>query len=61
LAPRGPHDALAATAQELAYDAGRRDLALELLALMSVTPLQINQMMQETDDENDHDDRRPLG
>lgn len=63
MAPRGGDDALAATAQELAYDAGRRDLALELLALMAVTPLQIHHMMQDAEDENDHDDddRRPLG
>ena len=30
--------------QRLAYDAGRRDLALEVLALMGLTPDEINQL-----------------
>ncbi len=34
---------------QLAYAAGRRDLALQLLALMNLTPLQLQAMMKEPD------------
>lgn len=60
MAPRTADDTLAASAEEMAYELGRRDLALELLALMHVTTFEINQMMQETEDDNDHDDRRTV-
>lgn len=36
-------------AQLLAYQAGRRDMALQLLALMSLTPYQLNDLMKEPD------------
>lgn len=35
--------------QALAYQAGRRDLALQLLALMSLTPLELNALATEPD------------
>lgn len=35
--------------QLLAYQAGRRDLALQLLALMSLTPLELNTLAKEPD------------
>jgi hypothetical protein len=61
LSPRNKLDLLSASAEEMAYLAGRRDLALELLALMHVTKHEIHQMMQELNDENHrHDDRGPL-
>jgi hypothetical protein len=59
-APRTPDDTLAASTEEMAYELGRRDLALELLALMHVTTFELHQMMQETEHEHDHDDRGPL-
>ena len=43
--------------QRLAYEAGRRDLALQLLALMSLSPLQLNELAKEPDyGRHDHDD-----
>ena len=36
-------------AQLLAYQAGRRDMALHLLALMNLTPTQLNAMAKEPD------------
>lgn len=43
--------------QRLAYEAGRRDLALQLLSLMSLTPLELNTLAQEPDyDRPAHDD-----
>lgn len=33
----------------LAYEAGRRDMALQLLALMSLTPYQLNLLVKEPD------------
>lgn len=33
--------------QRLAYEAGRRDMALQLLALMSLTPTQLNALVKE--------------
>lgn len=42
--------------QRLAYEAGRRDMALQLLALMSLTPLQLNTLLKEPDYEPRHDD-----
>ena len=35
--------------QTLAYQAGRRDLALQLLALMSLTPMELNTLAKEPD------------
>ncbi len=35
--------------QRLAYEAGRRDLALQLLALMSLTPAQLATLVKEPD------------
>lgn len=49
-APRDAARRLAADPAQLAYDAGRRDLALELLALMSMTPDDIRSMMEHDDD-----------
>lgn len=43
-------------AQTLAYQAGRRDMALQLLALMSLTPYQLNELMKEPDYDVPHDD-----
>lgn len=43
-------------AQALAYQAGRRDMALQLLALMSLTPYQLNDLMKEPDYDVSHDD-----
>lgn len=43
-------------AQTLAYQAGRRDMALQLLALMSLTPYQLNDLMKEPDYDVSHDD-----
>lgn len=42
--------------QRLAYQAGRRDLALQLLALMNLTPYQLNAMAKEPDLDPDLDD-----
>jgi hypothetical protein len=45
-------------AQLLAYQAGRRDMALQVLALMNLTPTQLNALVQEPDYEPpayDHD------
>jgi hypothetical protein len=42
--------------QQLAYEAGRRDLALQLLALMNLTPYQLNQMAKEPDYDLPEDD-----
>lgn len=36
-------------AQLLAYQAGRRDMALQLLALMSLTPMELNTLAKEPD------------
>lgn len=41
VAPIDPH--------RLAYEAGRRDLALQLLAMMAVTPFEMSTMMEQTD------------
>lgn len=38
-APIDPH--------RMAYEAGRRDLALQLLAMMSVTPLELSTMLEQ--------------
>lgn len=35
--------------EQLAYEAGRRDFALQLLAMGGLSPWQLNQMMGETD------------
>jgi hypothetical protein len=35
--------------EQLAYQAGRRDLALQLLALMGLTPFELNKLMKEDD------------
>lgn len=35
--------------QRLAYEAGRRDLALQLLSLMSLTPTELNTLAKEPD------------
>ena len=43
-------------AQALAYQAGRRDLALQLLALMNLTPTQLNTLAKEPDYGPIHDD-----
>ena len=43
-------------AQLLAYQAGRRDMALQLLALTSLTPYQLNDLMKEPDYDVSHDD-----
>jgi len=56
MAPRTSDDILSATVEELAYEAGRRDLALELLALMHVNRFEIHSMMQEQHHETDDDD-----
>lgn len=42
--------------QRLAYEAGRRDMALQLLSLMSLTPLQLNTLLKEPDYDVSHDD-----
>lgn len=41
--PAGP------SVEQLAYEAGRRDFALQLLAMGGLSPWQLNQMMGETD------------
>lgn len=41
--PKGPN------LEQLAYEAGRRDFALQLLAMGGLSPWQINQMMGEPD------------
>lgn len=38
-----------ANAQQLAYEAGRRDFALQLLSVAGLSPYQLNQMMDEPD------------
>lgn len=43
-------------AQVLAYQAGRRDMALQLLALMSLTPTQLNTLVKEPDHVSHDDD-----
>ena len=43
--------------QRLAYEAGRRDLALQLLSLMSLTPHELNTLAKEPDYEPHPDDR----
>ena len=35
--------------EQLAYEAGRRDLALQLLSIAGLSPYQLNQMMDEPD------------
>lgn len=40
---------LAASAEQLAYEAGRRDLAVELLAMMALTPGDLRAMMEMDD------------
>lgn len=42
--------------QLLAYQAGRRDMALQLLALMSLTPYQLNTLVKEPDHGPEYDD-----
>lgn len=42
--------------QMLAYQAGRRDLALQLLALMNLTPTELNTLAKEPDYGPDLDD-----
>ena len=37
--------------QRLAYEAGRRDLAIQLLALAGLTTFEMNSIMKENDDE----------
>ena len=47
--------------EQLAYDAGRRELALELVALMGLTPFELReQMMEEHHDATQDDDRSGL-
>lgn len=41
-------DRLQSSALELAYEQGRRDLALDLLALMNTTPFEIHNLLKET-------------
>ena len=51
LAPVDQADRLAANDIQLAYEQGRRDLAIELLAMMSINQAEFLQMM-----ENDYED-----
>jgi len=39
---------LQSSALELAYERGRRDLAIEILAMMQITPFEINQLLKES-------------
>ncbi|MDF2235379.1 hypothetical protein P2H44_22720 [Albimonas sp. CAU 1670] len=41
---------------ELAHAAGRRDLALELVALMGVTPFELRELMLQENTHETHDD-----
>lgn len=50
LSPVDGADRLAADAVQLAHEAGRRDLAIELLAMMSLTPDEIRTLMEHDDD-----------
>ena len=45
-------DRLQASEMELAYDRGRRDFALDLLAMMHMTNYELNQLLKETHDEH---------
>ncbi len=42
------NDRLQSTDIELAYEQGRRDFCLDLLAMMKTTPFEINQLLKET-------------
>lgn len=55
IGPMDENNTLKATDLELAYDRGRRDLALDLLAMMNLTPYELNKLMKETP----HETRRP--
>jgi len=41
--------------EQLAYERGRRDLALDLLAMMHLTPFELNQLLKESR----HETQRP--
>ena len=43
-------DVLPLDAQRMAYEAGRRDLALQLSALMALTPMELNDLMEKFDE-----------
>lgn len=58
LGPREPSGAIDLAPELLAYEAGRRELALELVALMGLTPFELREQMME-EDHGTHDDRRP--
>ncbi len=47
---------LKATDLELAYDRGRRDLALDILAMMHISPHELNQLLKETTHETRNHD-----
>ena len=47
---------LQASEMELAYDRGRRDFALDLLAMMHMTNYELNQLLKETVNENPRTD-----
>ncbi len=47
--PAGPDGVGALDANRLAYEAGRRDLALELLAMMQLTIAELNSLMEDSD------------
>ncbi|MEC9435155.1 MAG: hypothetical protein VYD87_19815 [Pseudomonadota bacterium] len=55
--PRAPSGEIARDPLELAAEAERRDLALELLALMGVSPHEIRTLMMEIDHAPTDDDR----
>ncbi len=39
----------AATPEQLAYEAGRRDFAVQLLSMMQLTPYELTKMMEDPD------------
>lgn len=51
LSPVDGADRLALSAEQMAYEAGRRDMALELLAMMSLSPDDIRTLMEHDDND----------
>lgn len=48
--PRDPAEVLSLSPEQIAYELGRRDFALDLLAQMTVTPRDMRTLMEDPDD-----------
>ncbi|SFI60658.1 hypothetical protein [Albimonas pacifica] len=60
LGPRDQTGAPELAPEHLAYEAGRRELALELVALMGLTPFELREQMMEEHHATQDDDRSGL-